>query len=340
MALVTSSPPCSGLAQQEPPQAEAGATNAQAVDSPKADAPIEEFDFRKAIISDTGLTADAAAERARARAPQIASAEATANSAYWDSRQQVSGFVPQIRAYAQYKRINYVDNSFEIPGLTDTGRTPSFTQPVDNYFLGATASIPVSDMLLRIWPAYEASKNIVSARKWQIESTVQDVELQAREAFYSYALALANRAVFEQSVKQAQAQRDQIQLFVDAGTAAPVDLMSAVARYEAARSALARSEGGVAVARSRLATLMGVASSDVSAISEPITEVPQPPTESGDALVKRGLERRPELKALRELVSAGDLNKKAERGSALPQLSVEGSALYANPNPRYVPPLT
>lgn len=362
VALLTSSPLYVAYAQQEP-LLESDATPAPPPSAPEkkvltgelaTDAPITEFDFRSAVVSDTGLTADEAAQRARARAPQIASAQATATSAYWDSRQQLSGFVPQIRMYAQYKRINYVDNSFNLfpdpASITDPvlrefiedltpDDEPTFTQPVHNYLLGATASIPVSDMLLRVWPAYEASKNISSARKWQIESSVQEVELRAREAYYSYALSLANRAVFDQSVKQAEAQRDQIQLFVDAGTAAPVDLMTAVSRYEAARSALARSEGGVAVARNRLATLMGVPSAQVTTISEPISELPQGPSESGEDLVRRGIERRPELKALRELVNAGDLQKKAERGSALPQLSVDGSALYANPNPRYIPPL-
>lgn len=320
------------------------------------DAPITEFDFRSAVVSEYGLTSDEAAERARARAPQIASAAATATSAYWDSRERLSGFVPQMRVYAQYKRINYVDNSFNIfpdpssimdPAarqLVDeltraTADRPSFTQPVDNYFLGATASIPVLDMLLRVWPAYKASKDIASARKWQLEASVQDVELKAREAYYSYVLALANRAVFEQSVKQAQAQRDQIQLFVDAGTAAPVDLMTAVSRYEAAVSASARSAGGLAVARNTLATLMGVPSQEVTTIRERINELPAGPQASGEDLVRRGVERRPELKALRALVGAADLLKKADRGSAMPQVSIDGTALYANPNPRYIPPL-
>ena len=42
---------------------------------------------------------------------------------------------------------------------------------------------------------------------------------------------------------------------------------------------------------------------------------------------------------MRKMVGANDQLKSAARGAALPVLSVEGTALEANPNPRYVPPL-
>lgn len=331
--------PASGPATQEIRQIEA------------ADAPITEFDFRGAVISSTGLTSDEAAQKARARAPQIASAEAVALSAYWDSRVVWSGFMPQVNAYFQYKRINLVENvPFQIntEGLSETTQLVAselfpgtdqgaFTSPVNNYAVGATLKVPVLDMLLRVWPAYEASKNLIEARKFQTEGTADGVELSAREAYYAYVLALANRAVFEQSVKQAQAQRDQIQLFVDAGTAAPVDLMTSTSRYEAARSALARADGVVATSRSRLATLMGVPAEQITTISEPVADLPPSPTKSSEDLVKRGLTERPELKALRELVGVHNLQKKAERGSAMPQISIDGTMLHAQPNPRYIP---
>ncbi len=324
-----------------------------------ADAPITEFDFRSAVISETGLTSDEAAQRARARAPQVASAEAVAQAAYWDSRVVWSGFLPQLNGSLQYKRITFIENRpFSLdPANIDrplsettletlavladvfgTEDASSFTLPKNNYLVAANARWPVLDVLLRVWPQYEASKNIIQARKFQIESTAHGVELNAREAFYAYVLALANRAVFTQSVKQAQAQRDQIQLFVDAGTAAPVDLMSAVSRYEAARSALARAEGVVATSRSRLATLMGVPDSEITTIREAVADLPPAPTASSEELVKRGLNERAELKALRELVDAGNLQRRAERGGAMPQLSVEGNILEARPNPRYIPP--
>jgi outer membrane protein TolC len=53
--------------------------------------------------------------------------------------------------------------------------------------------------------------------------------------------------------------------------------------------------------------------------------------------VARAIERRPELKALRKLVGANELLRKSERNAAWPQLNLEGQAIYAQPNPRYIP---
>src|SRR5688572_25140673 len=73
---------------------------------PKADtAPAEAFDIERAVVSDAGgLTADQAAQKARARAPQIQSAEAAAAAAEWEAKSAWVGFIPQLSLFAQYKR--------------------------------------------------------------------------------------------------------------------------------------------------------------------------------------------------------------------------------------------
>jgi outer membrane protein TolC len=55
-------------------------------------------------------------------------------------------------------------------------------------------------------------------------------------------------------------------------------------------------------------------------------------------LVQRGLAQRAELRALHKLVSASDHVRRAQQGSAYPQLVLSASELYASPNPRYIPP--
>jgi outer membrane protein TolC len=144
--------------------------------------------------------------------------------------------------------------------------------------------------------------------------------------------------VAEQGLKQAQAQATQAKLFVDAGTAAPVDLMTANARVAAMQSALERSKGASAIARDRLATLTGATTNDVTSIREPVTALPEAPTGTLDELLTRGRDRRPELRAMRKMIDASNHSKTAERNAALPTLSLDGNVLYANPNPRYIPP--
>ncbi|HEY6878485.1 MAG TPA: TolC family protein [Polyangiales bacterium] len=336
------------------------AASAHAQATPEAG--TESFDLEGALLSSDAraFTADEAGQRARARSPQIASSEAAADSAHADSEVQWSQFLPTLTGQAGYIRYSKVNTSFgrfdpaALQGLSPDeqmlfarfagalfgsqgGSSPRFTTPPNNYQLGANLRYPVSDIFFRVWPAYKATKNVAAAREIEIESKRASVDLTAREAFYAHARALATMVVAEQALKQAEAQAQQAKLFVDAGTAAPVDLMTATARVESMRSGLARAKGVVAVTRNTLATYTGVKTSEVVGIKEPVTSLPDAPKADIDALLASGLERRPELRAIRKLVDANTQQQSAERAAALPSLSLDGTVLYANPNPRYIP---
>jgi outer membrane protein TolC len=319
-------------------------------------APIEKFDLAAVLRAESGgLTADDAAKRARARAPQIAAARANANVAKIDIDSSWTAFIPTIDLGAQYKRVSYVNNAVgggmpppaPAPGSVEEAvgnalgeyfRNLDFTLPRDQWSLSANAQWAISDVFLRAWPAYKANVGSAAAQKIQVEVTEAAVELTARNAFYDYARALAQRAVDEQSLKQAEAQAAQIKLFVDAGTVAQVDHMTAVARVEEARSAIANSEARVMVSRNTLATLLGTRSEEITGVAEPVLEAPEPPTTPETDLMNKAFAQRPELRALRKLVQANDALVAAQRGGALPQLVLSAGDLYASPNPRKFPP--
>jgi outer membrane protein TolC len=328
----------SASAQSAPPRPTAGVPAPPGVaqaDQPAPAQNVETFDLEAALVApDRGLTSDDAAKQARERAPQVASAEAAAKSAEWDAKTQEAALYPTVNLSAQYKRISYADNRIMFPGVSVGG----FTQPRDNYTLAATARWPVSDLFFRVYPALKASRAVADARGIEVEARVANADLTAREAFYAHARALASQVVADQALKQAEAQAAQAKLFVDAGTAAPVDFMTATARVESMRAALARTRGSVAVTRNALATYMGVPTADVGAIRERVTALPEAPSASVDQLLKQGLEQRPELRAMRKSIGANNLLKSSERAAAYPVLSVEGTDLYADPNPRYIPP--
>lgn len=376
LALVLASGSPLATAQTVPPASEPATPPAQAAAPTQApDAASESgedgeatFDLASALITpERGFTADEAGRLARERSPQIASAEASATSAAWDAKAQRSGFLPQVQLSAQYRRINRVESNLELFGAGNTdlrflrvadiqdpavqdvfralfesasGDGVNFAQPPNNYALSAGVRVPVSDMFLRVFPSYKAAARIADARAIEVESRSAAVELQAREAFYLYAKALATQLVAAQAHKQAEAQATQAKLFVDAGTAAPVDLMTANARVAAMQSALERAKGAAAIARDRLATLTGVSNQEAAAIREPVTTLPAGPSATLDELLLRARERRAELRAMRKMVEANDRLKVAERNTALPTLSLDGNVLYANPNPRYIPPRT
>jgi outer membrane protein TolC len=343
-------PPAARRADKPPPSAPAPGGE-----------PIEVFDLGKALMAESGgLTSQEAGKRARARAPQIASARANAAASKEDADIAWAAFLPQVDLGAQYKRINFVDNSSAFnfgdiltPLITqlaeqgifiDPSRFPEgpdqslFNQPIHNYSFTAGARYPVSDVFLRAWPAYKAAVGVAESQAVQTEVSEAVIELNARNAFYDYARALAQEAVDAQALKQAEAQSAQIKLFVDAGTVAPVDLMTATARTEEARGAMANAQTRVVVARNNLATLTGIPSADIKGLAEPVLEAPEAPKNSSDDLLRLAFDQRPELRALRKLVSANDYAHTAQRNSALPQLVVSANDLYAQPNPRYIPP--
>jgi outer membrane protein TolC len=340
----------------EAPAAEAAAQTSQSQRDDEGE--FATFDLKRAVVSESGgLTAEEAGKRARSRSPRIAAARAQAASAGWDAETAWTSFLPQLQGYGQYKRVNQVKNSFGSATCTQaadpTGiptadeiacavvqQFPSFTQPVNQWALGATVKYPVSDLFLRAWPAYKGAKGVEGVQGVQVQVAESLVDVEARTAFYDYARASAAAAVAAQAVRQAEAQARQIQLFVDAGTAAPVDGLTARARLEQARGAAARADGNLAALRSRLAVLTGMERAEVGPIGEPVLEAPAFPTSESDVLVKRAIEQRPELRALRKVIDATDLTRLAQRNAGLPQLVLEGGALHAQPNPRYFPPNT
>jgi outer membrane protein TolC len=348
------------------PQPAPDASAPAAVESlqPKQERPIEEFDLHDAIITEgSGLTADDVAQRTLARSYQVESARSDAASAEANADATWTNVLPTVTLFAQYKRIKRVRNNLEffptpteeqiagfnpgtLPVLMDLGELfsdPSsrdtFTQPENNYSIGAELKYPVSDLFLRIWPGYEASAKAAEAKKIGIEATEAQIELQAREAFYNYARAVAFRAVAEQAFRQAEAQTAQVELFVRAGTAAPVELALATSNREKARGDLARATGLVSVTRTVVATLSGMQVQEVSGVGEDVTVLPAPPTRPIEELVSSGLSQRAELRALRKAIGASELGRTAEKNGALPSLILEGTVLYANPNPRYIPPV-
>ena len=346
-------------AQDAPAAPRADQTAAPATAAADEAAPIDKFDLAAAIMAPSGgLTADEAAKKARERGPQIKSAQASAAMASQDVDSSWDAFLPRIDFAAQYKRIKDIENNVSFdpsaflpqsiidqiadeqamnPTAMSSSGTGGFTQPKHQYALTGSIRYPVSDVLLRAWPAYKASVGSAAASKTQTEVAEAIVSLNARVAFYDYARALAQRAVDDQALRQAEAQAKQIKLFVDAGTSAKVDYLTATARVEEARSGLANSEARVAITQSNLSVLTGLTLDEVKGIAEPVLDAPVAPTTPAEDLVRKAIEQRAELRALRKLVDASDLSHTAQKRSGLPQLVVSANGLSGQPNPRYIP---
>ncbi len=310
-----------------------------------------------------GLTSDEAAARAIETAPTLDAARAQVRAAEARADQAFYNLFPRLDLSARYTRLSRVDQpSFgadvdptelegALAGVDDPearvlfenlfGSFGDFSFPVilDQYALRAGATYPVSAVLASVLPSYRASRTFADAQRLQVEAQQRTVGLQARDAFYNYARVRGQLLVAETTVRQIEANRANIAALVQAGVAAPVDLMRIDAQLATARVGVERATAGVAIAAQALRTLMHVEGDDpMIPIGENLAE-PPPPAEAGgrDAWIARALDQRAELRALRLAATGQEHVVSANAGRRWPVLAVQANYDFANPNNRIIP---
>lgn len=333
-------------------------------------------DAFQTLVDPSGLTAQEVAEAAVATAPAmeqrraaIRAREATANEVWVN-------YIPQISASFGYTRISEVqqpslggnpidpdvidavnarimdqrdgsalgdasadvDTAFLAAVQGSASAAFTFPQVLNQWSLRAGLSYPVTDLFMTIMPRYDALDGFADAERLQIDADRANIDLQAREAWYSHVRAQATLAVAVAAQRQTEANRQQVEALVQAGVSPRVDLMRVEAQNAAARVGVARSQGAVLVTAHVVRTLMhGEHGTGLIPVAENLAgELPEIP-ESRAELVTQALESRAEMLALRRLVGArGDLSS-AQGGSRWPQIFIQAGIDYANPNQRVFP---
>ncbi|MEM1413815.1 MAG: TolC family protein [Myxococcota bacterium] len=313
-----------------------------------------------------GLSADEAAARAIATAPSLERAQAAVVVAEAGAQQARLALFPNLEASARYTRLSRVTNpdfgvglgeadpaaletlldSLNDPaneilwrGLSEGLSGDAFAFPVllNNYAFRASLTYPVSDLFFTIRPAYEAALQGVETQEAQLAVERRTVALQAREAYYEVARARATLIVAEKSLEQAQAQRDQVAVLVEGGTAARVDLLQIEARLAQTQVSLVRARGGVVLAERALQVALHAERDEAIRIGEDFTDVPEPPAGDVPSFIDRAMRSRAEVVALERLERAREESVRSELGRRYPQLLLQGNIDVANPNQRIIP---
>ena len=291
----------------------------------------------EALYSEGGITADDAAARARESAPSLESARQAARAADAGATRAWAGVLPRLELSARYTRLSDIEQ----PNLgEDFGIDFDFEFPnlLDNYAFRASVIWPVSDLFITILPAYRASSDFADAQRLQAEAQELTVALNAREAYFSYARARGALLVAEATVGQIEAHRLNVEALVNAGVAAPVDLMRVDAQLASARVGVARAQAGVAIAARALRTLMHIEGDDpIVPLGTSLLDVPPAISATRAQLVARAIEQRAEMRALRLVTSSREELVTARAGERWPHLAVQANYDLANPNPRVFP---
>lgn len=163
--------------------------------------------------------------------------------------------------------------------------------------------------------------------KTDLELQVISITTQVQDAYWGLVAALSNREVRRDGVKLGREQYARSQRQIDAGTLAPVELAAAEAELQRRIDSYVISVNVVTQTENRLKLLLAPSRED-ALWSEQILPVDarpiEPPTTELHASVKSGLDRRPELRALRLLMEANDVSKELARNLTKPQVNLEG----------------
>ncbi|HWA74521.1 MAG TPA: TolC family protein [Polyangiaceae bacterium] len=300
-----------------------------------------------------GLTADDLAARAvatsytiEARRSDVSAADATVSRAS-------AGYIPKLTLSARYSRLSKTKGdsagSLVVAPLNPNGVLPAnatlvkvpleFDTLPDNYSIGASLQVPVSDYFLRVSKSESQAEFAKSAAEQNLISAERAAATDARGLYYSWVGARLSVVVAEVALEQARAHGEDVRHAVDAGTASKADALRVESRIaeservlDAARHSAADLEEQIRIARHDAPEQSYAIGEDVRG-ELPQSELP----ERLPDLSQYAFSHRPELAAAKARIAATAKSAEIERAAMFPRLDLVANAQYANPNSRVFP---
>ncbi len=315
-----------------------------------------------------GLTAAAVAERAVAESPDARVAEARVRAAAAKVDKTVVMFLPRLSVSAKYMRTSPSEINFgggamvgalnegpilvadcPVPGMegqqcaVDSAGIPLGATPFDiatynnHYSLSASLAVPISDYVLRLSNALDATKVYESSTRIGLRAARLATAANAKVAYYNWLRAVAAVAVAESSLTRTQALLNDTRTAFTLGAATRADVMRLEALVAGTEQMINESRGFRSVAAEQLATMMAEPSQEYR-VGEDVLGAPAPaPSGPSEALVAEAMRQRLEVQAIDAAARAIDRGVRAARVSQYPRLDAFGQFDYARPNSTYFP---
>lgn len=283
-----------------------------------------------------GLRAQDVGRWVAAAAPAVDAAQrAVDEAATWRDTARATLW-PRLDLSASYTRRGEVElPPFEIMGQAFDSPFPQILNAWTNR---ATLTIPLSDLLLRAWPAYETTGRGIEAAELQRDAQVLAAEWQGREAFHQWVLARATAQIAEQSAAILAELVSNVEALAAAGVVPTMDVITTRAGLERARTGHAQAELAVDLTARAVAILAGRDDALALTIGESFETDDVGALPDASTLVGEALARRPEGRALAVLTDLRTREARVVRAARYPSVQLQGNVLYANPNPLVVPP--
>ncbi|MDD9932503.1 MAG: TolC family protein [Myxococcales bacterium] len=289
------------------------------------------FDFMPHTpVTAGGLTEAHVVRKALSESSRVRSADAAAETARRRADRAYAVFMPRVELSARYTRLSNVPVPASFRDF--------FPVLLDNYSLRAAVRVPVSDYFVSLRDRYDSAHRLQAVQDLQRRAEHHAVAHDARMEYFQLARAMAADSLSRHRVTQLERFTAEIGILVQGGELGIVSLALARSRLATARAAAERDAANRRVAeevvRRRLALPLGAPVGIAEPLAAPAPEAPVDLT----ALLHEADRKRPEVLALRELISAHTHTRDAVAAGRYPTLSVVGDLAYENPNQRFMPP--
>jgi outer membrane protein TolC len=301
-----------------------------------------------------GLTAEDLATRAVATSYTVEARRSDVTAASANSSRASAGYIPKVTVTARYTRLSDIGTSSAgsvvvaptVPsGMVTPGTDPLVSVPLNfptllnQYSLGASLTIPVSDYFLRVSKSEAQAGFAKDAAENNLISAERAAATDARGLYYQWVGARLAILVAEVALEQARAHGEDVKHAVEAGTASKADALRVDSRIaesernlDAARHSAADLEEQIRIARHDGPEQRYLVGEDVRG-DLPAFGLPERLSE----LALYASSHRPELAAAKAKVEASSRSADIERASMFPRLDLVANAAYANPNSRVFP---
>ena len=259
---------------------------------------------------------------ARSRSLLIHAAREGVRGAEAQRKEAFTGFLPKLSTSYSYTRYNR-DPYLAFPGIPPVIPPANLTVGTrDNYtwILEARQPLFAGGAILA---NYEASRIGGAIAGLDEDSTVQDLVLEVKIAYFTILKAGRILGVARQSLEQLQAHRDTAQGFYGQGLIAKNDLLQAEVELANGRQLLLKSENGLELARSKFNTLLRRPLDTPVEIDDILND--RSYEKSFSACLAQALDKRPEIRSLSlRKEQAGSLVKVAQ-SEYYPSVSLVGN---------------
>ena len=237
-------------------------------------------------------------------------------------KEAFTGFLPKFSTAYSYTRYNR-DPYLAFPGIPPVIPPANLTVGTkDNYnwILEARQPLFTGGALLA---NYEASRIGADIARLDEASTVQDLVLEVKVAYFNILKAGRILAVAKQSLEQLQAHRDTAQSFYDQGLIPRNDLLQAEVELANGRQFLLRAENGLELARSKFNTVLRRPIDTPVEIEDILNDRPYEKT--FDACIAAALDNRPEIRSFALRLEQAKSQVKVSQSEYYPSVSLVGN---------------